>query len=112
MQSAIHARQHHPEPAPLHPAGTTVATRAGDLARWYAARLDTHDQWLVGIARRRPEKSLKGEMHRGVGISHWGGERRSEEMAGAARPSQPGLGRGGCRGPPARGRAGAGGARE
>ena len=45
VQTAIRARQHQPEPAPLHPARTTVAIRAGDLARRYAARLDTRGLW-------------------------------------------------------------------
>ena len=61
VQTAIHARQHQPEPAPLHPARTTVAIRAGDLARRYAARLDTRGLWQVGDARRRPELSHRGE---------------------------------------------------
>ncbi len=109
VQSAIHARQHQPEPAPLHPTRTTVTIRAGDLARRYAARLDTHGQWLVGNARRRPEKSHRGEMHRGAGLSLRGDERRSEVLTRGAGSTQLGSGRGGGRD---RGRAGAGGARE
>jgi hypothetical protein len=55
VQTAIHVRQPRPEPAPLHPTRTTVAIRAGDPAHQHAARLDTHDQWQLGTARRRPE---------------------------------------------------------
>jgi hypothetical protein len=62
-------------PTARRPARTTVAIRAG------AARLDTHDQWLVGGARRRPELSHRGERQRSEGLSHGGEGRRSGELS-------------------------------
>ncbi len=84
VQSAIHARQCQPEPTPLHAgeddSGDT-GRRYGTPARSVAARLDTHDQWLVGGARRRQELSHRGERHCSEELSHGSEGRRSEELS-------------------------------
>jgi hypothetical protein len=58
----------------------------GDPARQRAARLDTHGQWLVGIARRWPgEREVS---HTGKEVSHRGKERGSADR-GSVCTAQP-----------------------